>query len=1005
MIQKTILKAIMAILCLIGSFLPASAAEHYGREIWYEALTPQLWKVYVRTYEDCEAGVNAPINVASAPVAPTGVATPSWGQCGTPVSLANPLLESWTEVTALCPSVASSCTDPLSTTMGVMEYVYSYELDPSGFICNFNIVVDGCCRPVDLTNGGASENTSISLDSYLDPIQIGVNHAPIPRNPQYLTGCATTGGVFDLSAIDPDGDDLNYHLVYAYTSWPTNIATYSTGYNGWTPLGPNWNVSLDWTTGILTVLPNGTGTPEKATIVVNITEDSDTDSTVTVVRREIIVDMQACSPGNAIPTFGSLTSTNAVAVIGDSTIEAISGTQLSFDLEMLDPGDTPKLVESMLVDLPGATVTHSGSGPVTANVVWDIPQFDSDTLIPVYVTIEDGNCPYPSRNAKVIYLDIQAWGDAVVTPTTCTANTGAIDLTVNFPYSSLVWSNGATTEDLSGLASGPYTVQYFDASGGLILSQTYFVSSTDLSFSTTLTQPSCGLSDGQISLAISGGTAPYTVSWSNGGTGLSQTGLSAGTYVIQVTDAAGCFALDQIELDPQALACQNVIEGKVYVDMNANCLFDAGDAAIPHAMVYANGKHAVSDAQGNYQLVVGSGTYSIQLISSFVGSINAICLPSGTHSATFAGVGSSATGLDFPIEADSAFDVSIDQQAYTPPVPGLGVIFNLLVQTQNYPVSGVVATWIHDDAFDVTSFNPPATSYDPVTRTATWNLGNLAPQQSIMLKAYTEVDTLATIGDSVFNQASVVPVIGDMVPGNNQDDYAAEILGAYDPNDKQSKEGEGPLGYIQQSERDLTYTIRFQNTGNFPAIRVILRDTLESNLPIESLYVKNYSHDFTMRVEDGNILVFTFSDIWLPDSLSDPMGSIGFIKFGMKHSGALDYGTQLRNDAGIYFDFNEPIFTNEAVNTIASPTALPDPNWNHVRIAPNPFSESTRITFDNPDMKLNSLILWDMQGRVVKRLPLTRADYFDLDRGNLSEGVYLFELRGETSYFGKVVIE
>lgn len=55
------------------------------------------------------------------------------------------------------------------------------------------------------------------------------------------------------------------------------------------------------------------------------------------------------------------------------------------------------------------------------------------------------------------------------------------------------------------------------------------------------TSESCsGCADGSLSTYVWGGTAPYSYSWSNGGTGSSITGLTAGTYVVTITDAAGC---------------------------------------------------------------------------------------------------------------------------------------------------------------------------------------------------------------------------------------------------------------------------------------------------------------------------------------------------------------------------------------------------------------------------------------------------------------------------------
>ena len=52
-----------------------------------------------------------------------------------------------------------------------------------------------------------------------------------------------------------------------------------------------------------------------------------------------------------------------------------------------------------------------------------------------------------------------------------------------------------------------------------------------------------GLSNGTISLNVSGGTGAYSYAWSGTGSGTNpRSGLAAGTYIVTVTDANGCTA-------------------------------------------------------------------------------------------------------------------------------------------------------------------------------------------------------------------------------------------------------------------------------------------------------------------------------------------------------------------------------------------------------------------------------------------------------------------------------
>jgi hypothetical protein len=121
---------------------------------------------------------------------------------------------------------------------------------------------------------------------------------------------------------------------------------------------------------------------------------------------------------------------------------------------------------------------------------------------------------------------------------------GQIDLTVTggtAPYTYL-WSNSATTQDLSGLAAGTYTVTITD-SRGCVLSD---VSATinepaALTAGAIPTAVNCfGEATGSVNLTVSGGTAPYTYFWSNNSTTEDISNLLAGTYNVTVTDARGC---------------------------------------------------------------------------------------------------------------------------------------------------------------------------------------------------------------------------------------------------------------------------------------------------------------------------------------------------------------------------------------------------------------------------------------------------------------------------------
>ena len=200
---------------------------------------------------------------------------------------------------------------------------------------------------------------------------------------------------------------------------------------------------------------------------------------------------------------------------------------------------------------------------------------------------------------------------ADVDPVACSGDaTGSINLMPSggtSPYS-FDWSNGATTEDISGLMSATYVVTITDANECAII-QTYRVGSVDgIVVTGTVNQVSCNNgSDGSINLTVSGGSAPYAFVWSNGATVEDISGLTAGNYSVVVTDANECtternFTVtdpDTIDLTVTApsITCGGTNSGVITV-------FPSGGSS-PYTYRWSNG------ATGNTIDNIAAGTYTV----------------------------------------------------------------------------------------------------------------------------------------------------------------------------------------------------------------------------------------------------------------------------------------------------------------------------------------------------------------------------------------------------------
>tara|TARA_Y100000589_G_scaffold332344_1_gene392032 strand:- start:1579 stop:4659 length:3081 start_codon:yes stop_codon:yes gene_type:complete len=131
------------------------------------------------------------------------------------------------------------------------------------------------------------------------------------------------------------------------------------------------------------------------------------------------------------------------------------------------------------------------------------------------------------------------------------ANNGSVAVTPSggTPPYSYSWSNGGTTNAITGLGPGSYTVTVTDALNCSI-SGSYNVNSPQtitINFNTY--NVNCfGGNNGSIQANVNGGTLPYTYSWSSGQTTDSISSLSAGTYILTVTDANNCIAVDSANI-------------------------------------------------------------------------------------------------------------------------------------------------------------------------------------------------------------------------------------------------------------------------------------------------------------------------------------------------------------------------------------------------------------------------------------------------------------------------
>jgi len=590
--------------------------------------------------------------------------------------------------------------------------------------------------------------------------------------------------------------------------------------------------------------------------------------------------------------------------------------------------------------------------------------------------------------------------------TVCNQATGSISVSVTggAPPYTYVWSNGQTTASISGLAYGAYQLQITDNAGCSITVNKFIGNANPIQLTFTGTSPTCNQADGSVNLAISGGTAPFDILWSNGQTNTFVSNLPVGNVSVSVTDANGCVASGFYHL-PISSACLATLSGRILADHNEDCITQTTEPGIAGVVVRAGSNYSLSQPNGNYAVQVVPGDYEITqyppaLFEQLCPENNDGIVVSAPNQATNYG-GNNFFNLSEEIFSDVAVYLSSG-----PIRPGFQATYYITVKNLGVTATTPTLSFTHDALLDYLFASPNATNYTEANRTATWNVGLLAPNQvkHYQVRLSVSLDALEFLGETIPAQASVTLVAAtDLNPDNNSANYERVITGSYDPNDKQvDPKGVGEDGRITVADTLLRYLIRFQNTGNDTAFTVVIRDTLDANLDVTTLKIEGFSHPMEVDLSGEGNLTFTFNNILLPDSNINEPASHGYIEYTIELKSNLEIGSQILNTAYIYFDFNPPIITNTTVNTLFDFTvSLGRKDAFDALIFPNPNEGNFALKLNLTQSELIVVELFDIAGRVIYTNSIGRVNsgesnlIFDLN--DVRAGLYVLRVRAGNS--------
>jgi hypothetical protein len=441
------------------------------------------------------------------------------------------------------------------------------------------------------------------------------------------------------------------------------------------------------------------------------------------------------------------------------------------------------------------------------------------------------------------------------------------------------------------------------------------------------------------------------------------------------------------------------VSGKVFHDLNGNKLQDAKEPPLANVKIASKktGAFAMSDTSGLYSLLFD--TNSTDTLTASFDNKSAVINPAFYISTK------SDTAKNFAIQfTPNIQDLRIDITALTPPRAGFVNTYILNVKNVGSVItdSKVTLQYNGKQIFQQASI-APATNANQVL---TWNFDTFKPNESKSIEIQFKTAIDAPIRSEITDIVGIEPIVTDNFKDDNTQSLPQVVVGSYDPNDKKVVINYKKGDYDLYPNSEFVYTIRFQNTGNYPADFVRVVDTLSDILDISTLKFLSASHEYKTNSSKGRVLVFDFNPINLPDSTANEAKSHGFIKFSIKPKRQIYGNETINNTAYIYFDYNPAIITN-TVKTQQLIIGIKEQDiTENLQISPNPANTQVTFSIDECNNKTIQARIYAMDGRLLRTKSAINNQANVMDVSTLGAGVYLLRVQSACkNYIGKFIVD
>jgi uncharacterized repeat protein (TIGR01451 family) len=443
----------------------------------------------------------------------------------------------------------------------------------------------------------------------------------------------------------------------------------------------------------------------------------------------------------------------------------------------------------------------------------------------------------------------------------------------------------------------------------------------------------------------------------------------------------------------------STVSGTLFYDINNNGILDGSETGLPYQIVQIGAYTAYTDANGFYSISLPIGNYTISYTPTGYYSSGTITTSNVVANVTQNGqtYGNNNIGLYM---TPGQVDLGITISPSTTVTPGFGAWYSINVCNNGTTPTGATVLMQYDAVLTPNYQSPAGSSVNTTNNLITWNVANINPGACYYIWVSFNALLSAQLGASTIEFVSVNPTTGiDNNASNNTDTIHQIVVGSWDPNNKlvaYSNTNDPNFQMVASTtpNQEIRYTVNFQNTGTAPAYNVVVVDEMSSNLDVNSYQFIGASHNCQI-IRNGNTTTYKFMGIMLPDSTNNEPESHGSITYKLNALSSLNIGDQIIDYANIYFDFNAPVLTEDAVITIVGPTAAGSIlNNNQVYVYPNPAEEFVNLNVQAQADGNVAINITDATGKVCLQQQRTlKAGYNKLliNTAELSQGIYFVQ--------------